>query len=165
MNKKVIGVFSSKEQADSAASKLRESGFNKEISVVSKGQDNQQQQGRNNNQGTMNMGTGDSVADGAATGATWGALGGLALGAGALAVPGFGPLLAAGPIAAAISGAAAGGLGGALIDMGIPETESKNYENDVRKGKSLVSVECNDDKAAKAQEVLRKSGAENVKVH
>lgn len=162
MTKKVIAVFSQRSQAESAADRLRQAGFDKEISIVSKGEGTNQN--RRNDNG-MTMGTGDSVTDGAATGATWGALGGLALGAGALAIPGFGPILAAGPIAAALSGAAAGGLGGALIDMGIPENESKNYENDVRQGKILIAVECSDNKANKAQEILRESGADNVRQH
>ncbi|MFZ7103546.1 MAG: hypothetical protein ACOWWO_12960 [Peptococcaceae bacterium] len=160
MSKKVVGVFTSRSQADEAANKLRQSGFNEEISVVSKGQEN-----RENNSGMTNMGTGDSVVNGAGSGATLGALGGLALSAGALAVPGFGPLLAAGPLAAALSGAAAGGLGGALVDMGIPEEDSKNYENDVKQGKSLVTVECTDDTAEKAQKILAGSQAANVRVH
>ncbi|KJS87719.1 MAG: membrane protein [Peptococcaceae bacterium BICA1-8] len=160
MTKKIVGIFSSKGQAEGAAEQLRQAGFDKEISIVSKGEEKKQ-----GNKEGMNMGTSDSVTDGAATGATWGALGGLALGAGALAIPGFGPLLAAGPIAAALSGAAAGGLGGALVDMGIPETESKNYEKDVKMGKTLIAIECSDDKAAKAQEILKQSGAENVKQH
>ncbi|MGI6226195.1 MAG: general stress protein [Peptococcales bacterium] len=161
MTKKIVAVFSQRGQAESAANRLRQEGFDKEISIVSK-DDNSNKQ--NNNNG-MSMGTGDSVADGAATGATWGALGGLALGAGALAIPGFGPILAAGPIAAALSGAAAGGLGGALIDMGIPESESRNYENDVKQGKTLIAVECSDNKAKKASEILKQSGADNVKEH
>jgi len=161
MTKKVVGVFVSRENAERAANDLRQKGFDKEISVVAKGE----QENNANNGGIMNMGTTDSVTDGTATGATWGALGGLALGAGALAVPGLGPLIAAGPLAAAISGAAAGGLGGALVDMGIPETESKEYENDVRQGKALITVECSENKAREAKQSLEQSGAEEVKEH
>ena len=104
----------------------------------------------------------DSVVDGA----TMGALGGFALGAGALAVPGVGPLLAAGTLASDLTGAAAGGLGGALIDLGIPEVESREYEGDVKSGKALITVECSDDnKARKASQVLQRNGAEKVKEH
>lgn len=161
MTKKIVSVFTSRGQAEGAAEQLRQAGFDKEISIITKGEKNQKQ-GNNNG---MSMGTSDSVADGATTGASLGALGGLALGAGALAIPGFGPLLAAGPIAAALSGAAAGGLGGALVDMGIPETDSKNYENDVKQGKTLIAVECSDNKAKAAQDILRQSGADSVKLH
>lgn len=161
MTKKIVAVFTSRNQAESAAKELRQAGFDKEISMVTKGNENNQNQ---NNNG-MNMGTGDTIADGATTGASLGALGGLALGAGALAIPGFGPLLAAGPIAAALSGAAAGGLGGALVDMGIPEADSKRYESDIKQGKTLVAVECSDNKSKKAQDLLRQSGADSVKLH
>ncbi|NLW24485.1 MAG: hypothetical protein GXY91_04480 [Clostridia bacterium] len=160
MSKKIVAVFSSREQAEKAANELRQNGFEQEISVVTK--DNNQ---RNNDQSFMDMGTGDTVTDGAATGATWGALGGLALGAGALAIPGLGPIIAAGPIAAALSGAAAGGLGGALIDMGIPETESRQYEEEVRQGNTLITVECSENKVQKAKQILQNSGANRIKEH
>ncbi len=160
MSKKIVAVFSSREQAEKAANELRQNGFEQEISVVTK--DNNQ---RNNDDSIMNMGTGDPVTDGAATGATWGALGGLALGAGALAIPGLGPIIAAGPIAAALSGAAAGGLGGALIDMGIPETESRQYEEEVRQGNTLITVECSENKVQKAKQILQNSGANRIKEH
>lgn len=161
MSKKIVGIFTSKEQAERAAGQLRQEGFDREISLVRKGDE----QNKQKDEGIMNMGTTDSVTDGAATGATWGALGGLALGAGALTVPGFGPLLAAGPIAAALSGAAAGGLGGALVDMGIPETESREYENEVKQGKTLIAVECGDNQVKKAKDILEKSGAERIREH
>jgi len=157
MTKKVVGVFISREQAEKAASQLRQAGFDKEISILTKGEG----QG---NRGHTEMRT-DSVTNGATSGATWGALGGLALGAGALAIPGFGPLLAAGPIAAALSGAAAGGLGGALVDWGIPETESKQYESDVKQGKVLIAVECSENESGNAKQILERNGAEGVKEH
>ena len=65
---------------------------------------------------------------------------GLAVGAGALFIPGIGPLIAAGPIAGMLSGAAAGGIAGGLIDWGIPAEESHHYEEDVKQGKTLVAV-------------------------
>jgi hypothetical protein len=73
-----------------------------------------------------------------------------------LAIPGIGPILAAGPIAAALGGAlggaglgaAAGGLIGALTDMGVPEHEARHYEDAVRQGKTLVTVRSEDDAAA-----------------
>lgn len=69
---------------------------------------------------------------------------GLLVGIGALAIPGFGPLLAAGPLLATLSGVAAGaavgGIGGALIGMGIPEIEAKRYEGKIKGGNILISV-------------------------
>lgn len=155
MSKKIIAVFGAREQAERAAQQLRQEGFDREISIVVK--DNNQQQGQND----MMM-SDDSVTDGA----TMGALGGFALGAGALAIPGIGPVLAAGTLASALTGAAAGGIGGALIDFGIPESESREYEGDIKSGKALITVECSDaQKAQKASQVLQNNGAEKVREH
>jgi hypothetical protein len=104
---------------------------------------------------------------GAGTGAViGGALGWLA-GVGAIAIPGVGPFLAAGPIMAALAGAGvggtAGGLVGALIGMGIPEYEAKRYEGRIRKGGILLSVHCdNSEWTSKAKDILERTGAEDV---
>ena len=104
---------------------------------------------------------------GAATGAlVGGALGWLA-GLGTLVLPGLGPLIAAGPIMAALAGAglcgAVGGVAGALIGLGIPEYEAKRYEGQVKEGKVLLAVLCEDLSAAKkAAEILEKSGGHDV---
>ena len=109
--------------------------------------------------------------EGATTGAGTGALlgGGLGwlAGIGALAIPGLGPFIAAGPIMAALAGAgvggAVGGLTGALIGMGIPEYEAKRYEGRVKDGGILLSVHSNssvDTKRAKA--ILEQTGAQDI---
>jgi hypothetical protein len=95
-----------------------------------------------------------------------GALGWLA-GIGALAIPGLGPFVAAGPIMAALSGAAvggtAGGLIGALIGMGIPEYEAKRYEGRLREGRILISVHSDEsDQTKRAKEIFEKAGAEDI---
>jgi len=95
-----------------------------------------------------------------------GALGALA-GAGALAIPGVGPLIAAGPIMGGLAGlgvgGAVGGLVGALIGMGIPEYAAKLYEGRVRDGGVLISVHCDrSDEASRAKKALEASGAEDV---
>jgi hypothetical protein len=109
--------------------------------------------------------------EGAATGATGGAILGGALGwmvgIGALAIPGLGPFIAAGPIMAALAGAAggaaAGGLTGALIGMGIPEYEAKRYEGKVKDGNILMSVHTEDSKEReRAKEIFVKGGAEDI---
>src|SRR4030095_16587036 len=84
---------------------------------------------------------------------------GLLAGIGALAIPGVGPLIAAGPIMGALSGAAvggaAGGLIGALVGLGIPEYEAKRYEGKVREGNVLISVHAEDSNARKrAKEIF-----------
>lgn len=109
--------------------------------------------------------------EGAAVGATsGGVLGGVAgwlIGIGALAIPGVGPLIAAGPIMAAISGvaigAAVGGLAGALIGMGVPEFEAKRYEGKVKDGNILISVHTeNSEMVKKAREVFEQEKAEDI---
>ncbi len=109
--------------------------------------------------------------DGAATGATAGSvLGGtfgLLAGIGALAIPGIGPLIAAGPVLAALSGAAAGaavgGLAGALVGLGIPELEAQTYEGKLRGGHVLIAVHAQTREALHAAEaVLRQAGAQDV---
>lgn len=157
MSKTVVAVFSSKERAEKAVNSLREAGFDKEISIVAKKE--------GNDEGSMSMGDENNISDGAATGGIIGGLAGLAMGAGALVIPGLGPLIAAGPIAGMLSGAATGGLAGGLIDWGIPEAESQEYEEDVRQGRVLVSVRASDSKADEAAEMLRQQGADRVKTH
>jgi hypothetical protein len=109
--------------------------------------------------------------EGATTGGvTGGVLGGVLgwlTGIGALAIPGLGPFIAAGPIMAALGGAAvggaAGGLVGALIGMGIPEYEAKRYEARVREGRILISVHCEDgDEAKRAKEIYERANAEGI---
>jgi len=109
--------------------------------------------------------------EGAATGATTGAVVGGVLGwlagIGTLAIPGVGPLIAAGPIMAALSGAAAGGtvggITGSLIGLGIPEFEAKKYEGRVKAGSALISVHS--DSAAetdRAKRIFEATGAEDI---
>jgi len=109
--------------------------------------------------------------EGAATGAlTGGVLGGVLgwlTGIGALAIPGLGPFVAAGPIMAALSGTAiggaTGGLIGALVGMGIPEFEAKRYESRLKEGKILVSVHSeNSDETRRAREIFERAGAEDI---
>lgn len=109
--------------------------------------------------------------EGAATGAGTGALlgGGLGwlAGIGALAIPGLGPFIAAGPIMAALSGAAVGGavggVTGALIGMGIPEFEAKRYEGKVKGGHALISVHSEDSaETARAKAIFEAASAEDI---
>ena len=92
---------------------------------------------------------------------------GLLAGIGALAIPGVGPLIAAGPIMATLagvgSGGVVGGIIGALAGMGIPEYEAKRYEGRVKEGGILLSVHCdNSDWVGKAKDILKTTGAEDV---
>ena len=109
--------------------------------------------------------------EGATTGvAAGGALGGtlgLLAGVGALAIPGLGPFIAAGPIMGALAGlgvgGAVGGLVGALVGMGIPEYEAKRYEGRVKDGGVLLSVHCStSDEITRARKILEQTGAEDI---
>jgi hypothetical protein len=104
---------------------------------------------------------------GAAAGGILGGTLGLLVGIGALAIPGLGPFIAAGPIMATLAGAGAGGavgtLTGALVGLGIPEYEAKRYESFLNKGGSLLSVHADDaDWAKRAKHVLDSCGAKDI---
>ncbi len=109
--------------------------------------------------------------EGTAAGATAGGVVGGALGVlagiGALAIPGIGPLIAAGPIVAGLAGlgvgGTVGGLVGALVGMGIPEYEAKLYEGRVRNGGVLLAVHCGKTaEVTRAKDLLKGSGAEDI---
>ncbi len=92
---------------------------------------------------------------------------GLLAGIGALAIPGVGPLIAAGPIMATLAGVgvggAIGGITGALVGMGIPEYEAKRYEGRIQKGGILLSVHCGtSDEVKRAKEIIGRTGGEDV---
>jgi hypothetical protein len=109
--------------------------------------------------------------EGATTGAGAGGVlgGGLGwlVGIGALAIPGVGPFIAAGPIMAALGGAAVGaavgGITGALVGMGIPELEAKRYEGKLQQGNILISVHTEDaDDRSRAKDIFKRAGAEDI---
>lgn len=104
---------------------------------------------------------------GAAAGGAIGGTLGLLLGIGALAIPGLGPFIAAGPIMATLAGAGAGGavgtLTGALVGLGLPEYEAKRYEEYLKKGGALLTVHADDrDWAKKARDILDRCGAKGI---
>jgi len=162
-NTAVFGIYPTVDSVESAVGVLRDRGFRAtDISVLM----------------PKNIGSKDlahvrttKAPEGAAAGAGSGALVGGTLGwlagIGALAIPGVGPLVAAGPIVAALAGAGAvgalGGITGALAGLGIPEYEAKRYEGRVRKGGILLSVHADDSQWAKrGREVLNETGAEDI---
>lgn len=136
-----MGVYETGDEAVRAVEELKAQGYRQEeISVVAKDRDE-----LNYVNEETDTKTEEGLAAGAATGGILGGTAGLLAGIGALAIPGIGPVLAAGPIAATLAGAAAGagtgGLAGALIGMGIPDEEASRYEGDVKEGKLLVLVD------------------------
>src|SRR3979490_283588 len=162
-NTAVFGIYSSYGQVESAVDALRAAGFrNTDISVLFP-----------ENVGSKDFAhqKGTKAPGGATTGLRTGALigGGLGwlAGIGALAIPGLGPFIAAGPIMAALAGAgvggAVGGIAGALVGMGIPEYEAKRYEGRVKDGGILLSVHSdNSEWTKRAKEILERTGAQDI---
>jgi hypothetical protein len=109
----------------------------------------------------------EGATTGAGTGLVLGGALGWLVGIGALAIPGVGPFIAAGPIMAALGGAAVGGttggIIGALIGMGIPEYEAKRYEGRLREGRILLSVHSEaSEETKRAKEIFKNAGAEDI---
>ena len=161
--KSVFCLVRDEAQAGRIVDDLKASGFpNDRISVLlpdkSGTQEFAQEKGTKAPEGALTgVGTG---------GVLGGALGWLA-GIGALGIPGLGPFIAAGPIMAALSGAAVGattgGLIGALIGMGIPEHKARAYEENVKRGRTLVSVHSDDlADTQKARTVFERHGADDI---
>jgi len=159
----VFGIYSSRDGVERAADVLARSGFPvTDISVLLP-----------ESLGSRELGTEkatkapEGATAGAGTGAILGGTLGLLAGIGALAIPGVGPLIAAGPIMAALAGlgvgGAVGGFAGALIGMGIPEYEAKRYEGRLQKGGILLSVHCDtSEEIDRAKEILERTGAEDI---
>ena len=162
-NTAVFGIYRDQAGVENAVDALKAAGFrNTDISVLFP-----------ENVGTKDFAVekGTKAPEGAATGAGTGALlgGGLGwlAGIGALAIPGLGPFIAAGPIVAALAGVgvggAVGGLTGALVGMGIPEYEAKRYEGRVKEGGILLSVHSDSsDWTNRAKEILERTGAKDI---
>src|SRR6202171_3320399 len=159
----VFGIYATQTGADHAIDTLTKSGFPiSDVSVLVP-----------ETLGQRDMGTEkatkapEGAAAGASSGAVLGGTLGLLAGMGALALPGVGPLIAAGPIMAALAGmgvgGAVGGLTGALIGMGIPEFEAKRYEGRLQKVGILLSVHCDTSEEIKqAKIILERTGGEDV---
>src|SRR4051794_4163493 len=162
-NTAAFGLYKSRAQAESAVDALRQAGFRSDdISVLMPDQQSSEEFAHEKNTKAPE-GTTTGVAAGGALGGTLGLLAGI----GALAIPGLGPFIAAGPIMGTLAGlgvgAATGGLIGALVGMGIPEYEAKRYEGRVKEGSILVSVHCDDsDWVSKAKDILGRAGAEDI---
>lgn len=162
-NTAVFGIYPRQEALERGIDALKAAGFrNTDISVLFP-----------ENVGTKDFGhvkeskAPEGATTGAGTGAAIGGALGWLLGIGALAIPGLGPFIAAGPIMAALAGAgvggAVGGVTGALVGMGIPEYEAKRYEGRVVKGGLLLSVHSdNSDWTGRAKKILEETGAEDI---
>jgi hypothetical protein len=162
-NTAVFGIYPSYDAVERGVDALRSAGYrNTDISVLFP-----------ENEGTKDFAhaKGTKAPEGATAGAGTGAVVGGALGwlagIGALAIPGVGPFIAAGPIMGALAGVgvggAVGGIAGALIGMGIPEYEAKRYEGRIKNGGILLSVHSDDSSWTKrAKQILEATGAQDV---
>ncbi len=162
-NTAAYGIYKTRDLAETGVDRLLASGFrNEDISVLL--QDNVGTKDFAHKKDTKAPeGTTTGVVAGGAIGGTLGLLAGI----GALAIPGLGPFIAAGPIMATLagigSGGVVGGIIGALVGMGIPEYEAKRYEGRIKEGGILVSVHCdNSEWVSKAKDLLKQTGAEDV---
>lgn len=166
MDTTVIGVMKDGRQAEQAVNNLKAEGFKEdEISIVAKEQ-GQDGEGYMEGQGNQDYSySQQNLSDGTATGGAIGGIAGLLMGAGALLLPGIGPIVAAGPLSAALTGVVTGGIAGGLIDFGIPEERGKHYEEKVRQGDILVAVKTDDQRVDQAVSILRKNGARDVESH
>jgi hypothetical protein len=159
----VFGIASTYRQAETIVEELKEEGFaNTDISVLFANQ----RGAREFVQGENTTAPDDAVARAGTGGAFGGVLGWLA-GMGSLAIPGVGPFIAAGPIMAALGGAAVGsavgGFVGALMGMGISENEAQQYESKLRDGHVLISVHWeNSAETDGAEKVLKRSNAYDI---
>ncbi|HZU29143.1 MAG TPA: general stress protein [Bryobacteraceae bacterium] len=162
-NTSVFGIYRTRAEVENAVDALKEAGFrNTDISVLLP-----------ENQGTKDFAVDkdtkapEGTTTGAVTGGViGGALGWLA-GIGALAIPGLGPFIAAGPIMGLLgglgAGGAIGGITGALIGMGIPEYEAKRYEGRIKEGGILLSVHADKSEwVSRAKDILKSTGAQDV---
>jgi hypothetical protein len=159
----VLGIYSSRSAIENAITVLRDSGFpTTDISVLLP-----------ENLGSRELATEkatkapEGATAGAGSGAAIGGALGWLVGIGALAIPGLGPFIAAGPIMAALAGigvgGAVGGFTGALVGLGIPEYEAKRFEGRLQKGGILLSVHCDSsDEIKRAKEVMNRTGAEDI---
>lgn len=158
------GIFPDRTSFETALDGLRAAGFrNSDISAILPERDRTTKDLAHE----INTKAPEGATTGAASGAAVGGVLGWLVGIGALAIPGIGPLVAAGPIVAALAGAGAlgatGGLVGGLIGAGIPEVEAKRYAGRIREGGYLLSVHCDDrDWASRAKEILDSAGGHDV---
>ena len=163
MAKAVFCIAKSEEQATQIVNQLKESGFsNDDVSVLLP-----DRAGSRDFAHEHHTKAPEGAAAGAVAGGVMAGVFGWLVGIGTVAIPGVGPLIAAGPILAALSGAAAGGavggLAGGLVGLGIPEYEAKQYEGKVKNGNILISVHTEDSKERSiAKKIFDRAHADDI---
>jgi uncharacterized membrane protein len=162
VEKTVVAYYDSRDDAEQSVRALREKGFgDNEISILAREED----QGTKTKQSEELSYEDQNLTDGTLTGGALGGLAGLAMGAGALLIPGIGPIIAAGPLAGVLTGALTGGVAGGLIDYGIPEESSEKYEKHLEEGKILAVIKTDEDKAREAMKIMDHTGGRDIEIH
>jgi len=175
-DKRAVGVFRSRREAENALNALRDSGFSMDkISVLAKDVDRNEEiagvdiQDRNEVRDRGDNESQEGAGIGAVTGTALGGIGGLLVGLEALVIPGVGPFLAAGTVATTLAGAgigaAAGAIVGALTGLGIPEEDAKAYDRRVSQGDYLVMIEGTEAEIDRAGSLLRDRGVQEWNVY
>lgn len=163
MSKAVFCIVKTQPQAESVVTQLKTAGFsNQDISVLFPDKGSTRDFAHEKHTKAP-----EGAAAGAGTGGVLGGTLGWLAGIGALAIPGLGPFIAAGPIMAALGGAAVGaavgGATGTLVGLGIPEYHAKLYEGKLKTGNILISVHTDDAKQrSRAKEIFERAGAEDI---
>ena len=163
--RKIVGVFDTERETVNAVEGLKRQGYRSDqISIIAK--DKEEISSLIEETGAK---VPVGVGVGAATGGALGGAGGILLGMGALAIPGIGPFIAAGPIVVGLTGLAvgvgAGGLVGGLIGLGIPEDEAKGYNEYLQDGKILVLVDSNSEWDKHTYETFRSNNSLNASTY
>lgn len=173
MARTFIAAFSNISHAEEAISDLRSAGYNpKEMTIMMKDQEAVQEVANDTGASTA-----EGIVSGATTGGVIGGLTGLLVGVGAIAIPGIGPFLAAGPLVTALgltgaaattvsgatSGAIAGGLIGGLMGLGLSQDEAQVYETVIKEGGVVIAVPAQDDTDTTASDILDQHGADQVR--
>ncbi len=158
MDKTVVGAFREHHDAEQTVDILQQRGVpEKDISLVARHEG--KMEGGHPGDGMHNL------SNGIGWGGTLGGVTGLLAGVGALVIPGVGPIIAAGPLAATLTGAVAGGVAGALVDYGIPSNESHGYEKRLKEGDVLLMVRSDPAEVDKAKKLFEEHGATDIHVH
>lgn len=170
MTQTIVGLFDTPNQANQVVQDLVSSGVRREdISIVANDMRGEHAQAVGDTSDTAS-----AAGAGALSGGVLGGVLGLLVGIGALAIPGIGPVVAAGPLVAALgsagagtligagTGAVTGGLLGALVGVGVPEEDAHVYTEGVRRGGTLVSVTARDDRAAAIADMMRRNGVVDI---
>jgi hypothetical protein len=162
--KTVVGTYTDLQNAYAVANDLTAAGYSRnDISVIAN-------DAKNSYSPYLDKGyvaPADDAATGAGIGAAIGGIGGLLIGLGALTIPGIGPVIAAGPLLAALTGAGVGavtgGIVGALVDLGIPDEDANLYSEGLRRGNVLVVAQVPDASVGAVTNIMNRAGLVDIR--